>query len=171
MKNKIFFVICITSLFSIPCFADSRSETIRGSGVLTNTQMADILLQENAGVDLLFAEEFAAFYIKAAAAEGINHDVAFSQMCLETNFLKHDGLVEANNFGGLRAENKKERAANFSSMESGVQAHIQHLKAYTNIKELSGKWSEDPDYGEKVMTILERNHYIASRLENINSMA
>ncbi|KAL0266212.1 UNVERIFIED_CONTAM: hypothetical protein PYX00_011930 [Menopon gallinae] len=60
-------------------------------------------------------------------------------MILETGYLKYRGQVarHQNNFGGLGALDSGEKGASFASLEEGVRAHIQHLKAYACNQPLS----------------------------------
>ena len=113
--------------------------------------------------------------------EGINYDIAFSQMCLATNFLRFGGDAKPaqNNFADLGAVGGGAQGATFPSAQMGVRAHIQHLKAYANLEplvqdvvdprfrfvtrgiaplvdQLSGRWSSDLDYGKKILAILRR---------------
>ena len=123
-------------------------------------------------------------YIEEAAAEGVNHDMAFAQMCLETGFLRFGGLVSAgmNNFCGLGAIGPGQEGEVFPDPRAGVRAHIQHLKGYATdlplngelvdpryrwvrkgssprIRELAGTWAADKSYGDKINRILERMYY------------
>jgi hypothetical protein len=140
------------------------------------------------------AERLAALYTEEAAAEGVNHDVAFAQMCLETGFLRYGGLVtpDMNNFCGLGAIGLNQPGERFPEPRIGVRAHIQHLKAYATdsplnrelvdpryrwvrygsaptIGGLSGAWAADRDYGKKIESILERlyRYGYAESLDNL----
>jgi len=120
-------------------------------------------------------------YIEEANYEGVNHDIAFSQMCLETGYLKYGGDVKRHqfNFCGLGASGNAEPGLYFNNIRDGVRAHIQHLKAYASTeslqkdkidtrfdfikrgsavhyKDLTGKWAADPHYGGKIQSILGR---------------
>ncbi|AEF80772.1 glucosaminidase domain-containing protein [Leadbettera azotonutricia] len=158
-----------------------KPQEIMGLGMVNEQKMADFLLEANPEVDKNFALEFARFYIVEAQAEGINHDIAFSQMCLETGFLKFGGLVtpDMNNFCGLGAIGPEQRGEIFPDTQTGVRAHIQHLKAYASeeplnqdlvdprfrwvrrgrspkIEGLTGTWASDRQYAPKIEAILER---------------
>ncbi|GHV82079.1 hypothetical protein AGMMS49991_06370 [Spirochaetia bacterium] len=149
-----------------------------GEGQLNKMQLAGILVAENPALDSKFAQDFSEMYILEAAAEGVNHDIAFSQMCVETDFLKFGGLVtaESNNFGGIGVINEQNRGVQFSSVLKGVRAHIQHLKGYAtkeplvqtrvdpryynifhgsapSIYDLSGLWSTNVTYGENLRNV------------------
>jgi hypothetical protein len=156
---------------------------IIGEGAAGQTDLSAFLLRNNPGVDPLFAEELAALYLEESAIEGINHDIAFVQMCLETGFLSYGGLVrpEMNNFCGLGSLNSDYPGESFPSPQIGVRAHIQHLKAYASdeglnqelvdpryrwvrygsaptVEKLTGAWAADREYGAKIRGILERLH-------------
>jgi hypothetical protein len=158
------------------------SGAIMGKGQLDKMQLADILVAENKTLDKGFARDFAQLYILEAAAEGVNHDIAFSQMCLETNFLLFDGLVtmDSNNFGGIGVIDQQNRGERFPSVLKGVRAQIQHLKGYAtkeplaqarvdpryynilhgsapSIYDLSGLWSTDLAYGENLRNVTREN--------------
>lgn len=120
-------------------------------------------------------------YVDECAAEGVNHDLAFIQMCHETGFLRFDGTVRPgqNNYCGLGTVNASNPGEVFSSPKEGVRAHIQHLKAYGSseelnhelvdqrfyfvkrgtakkLHELTGKWAADPEYDHKIVGLMKR---------------
>jgi hypothetical protein len=157
---------------------------IMGEGTAEGTELIAFLLNNNPGADPLFTEELTALYLEESAIEGINHDVAFVQMCLETGFLRYGGLVkpEMNNFCGLGSLNVDYPGESFSSPQIGVRAHIQHLKAYASeeglnqelvdpryrwvrygsaptVEKLTGAWAADREYGNKIRGILERLYH------------
>ncbi|MDR0732356.1 MAG: glucosaminidase domain-containing protein [Treponema sp.] len=143
--------------------------------------LSGFLLSINPGAGEDFSVELARFYTEEAEIEGVNHDVAFAQMCLETGFLRYGNLVTAdmNNFCGLGAIGVEQRGERFTEPRIGVRAHIQHLKAYATeeplrqdlvdpryrwvrygsaptIYGLAGTWARDTEYAEKIKSILER---------------
>jgi hypothetical protein len=153
---------------------------ILGAGQVPGAALSRFLLALNPAVGESFAEELAGYYTEEAEAEGVNHDVAFAQMCLETGFLRFGNLVspDMNNFCGLGAIGPEQRGERFSEVRIGVRAHIQHLKAYATeepprkdlvdpryrwvrygsaptIYGLAGTWAVDKEYGEKIKSILE----------------
>ena len=156
-------------------------EYIMGKGIVLPEDMAAFLLDTNPYVTSDFVNDLVLYYKEEADAEGVNHDTAFAQMCLETGFLKFGGLVqpEWNNFCGLGAIGPEQPGLVFPDPRTGVRAHIQHLKAYATdeplkqelvdpryryvrygsspeIKGLSGTWAADRSYAEKISSILER---------------
>jgi hypothetical protein len=157
------------------------SKEISSSGILNELQLAEFLNTCNSHISLFDAFQFASDYIKQCKIEGINHDIAFAQMCLETGFLKYGGSVlpDQNNFCGLGAVNKNCAGESFKNKEIGIIAHVQHLKAYVStdklnsplvdtrfkyvkrgsvktIYDLTGKWASDPEYGKKIDKLLLR---------------
>jgi hypothetical protein len=70
--------------------------------------------------------------VQEAAAEGVNHDLAFCQMCLETNYLNFGGGVkpEPFNFAGMGIISPTNSGISFPDARTGIRALIQHLKAY-----------------------------------------
>ncbi|MDR0450054.1 MAG: glucosaminidase domain-containing protein [Treponema sp.] len=152
-----------------------------GKGMVPADTLAAFLEGINPQADKDQLAQLAAFYAEEAAAEGVNHDIAFAQMCLETGFLRYGGLVtpDMNNFCGLGATGPAQPGERFPEPRIGVRAHIQHLKAYATdspleqelvdpryrwvrygsaptIRELSGTWAADREYGDKIKSILER---------------
>jgi len=148
--------------------------------------MAVFLLNVNYRAERAFVENLAILYVEEAAIEGVNHDVAFAQMCLETGFLNYGGLVtpDMNNFCGLGAIGPGQNGEWFPDPRTGVRAHIQHLKVYATseplkqelvdprfryvrpgsspaIKGLAGTWAVDKNYAEKISNILERLYTFA----------
>ena len=160
-------------------------EEIMGKGMAAGEKLALFLISINTKADFEFVKSLADFYIEEAAAEGVNHDVAFAQMCLETGSLRYGGLVtpDMNNFCGLGSTgapgpNGPERGNVFPDPRTGVRAHIQHLKAYATkeplnqelvdprygyvrlgisptIYGLAGRWASDALYSRKMASILK----------------
>ncbi|MFH7029246.1 MAG: N-acetylmuramoyl-L-alanine amidase [Heteroscytonema crispum UTEX LB 1556] len=120
-------------------------------------------------------------YREEATIEGVNYDIAFCQMCVETGFLRFGGDIkpQQNNFAGLGTIGGGMEAASFENARTGVRAHVQHLKAYASLEplvqevvdprfrfvtrgvaplvdQLSGRWSADLQYGAKIMAMIKR---------------
>jgi len=152
-----------------------------GKGIVPAVDLSLFLLQNNARAVPGNVRMLAQYYIEEAAYEGLNHDIAFAQMCLETGFLKYGGLVkpEWNNFCGLGSIGPEQPGLTFPDTRTGVRAHIQHLKAYATseplkkdlvdpryryvrlgssptVDGLSGTWATDKLYSDKINAILER---------------
>ncbi|MDR2020201.1 MAG: glucosaminidase domain-containing protein [Treponema sp.] len=152
-----------------------------GKGFNDPEKLTAFLLDSNPNADPRFTAELARLYTEEAAVEGVNHDIAFAQMCLETGFLRYGGLVtpDMNNFCGLGSIGPGQNGERFPSPRIGVRAHIQHLKAYATDEELRGElvdpryrwvrygsapditglagtWAADKEYALKIRTILDR---------------
>lgn len=159
----------------------SPSVNIYHHGVFSMEKMAAYLKQNNPKLREKQSFHIAGLYIEESLKEGINHDVAFSQMCLETGFLKFGGDVDPtqNNFCGLGVTGGGVKGLSFDDTRSGIRAHIQHLKAYAstddlnleliderfhyvkrgsalNVDDLTGKWATDKEYGNKISKIISR---------------
>jgi hypothetical protein len=158
-----------------------RSIQIMGEGTLSARQMTSFLLAQNSQIDSITAKEFVNDYVSVARKEGVNHDLAFCQMCLETGFLRFDGMVppDLNNFAGIGAFEGSPGIDKYPSMREGVIAHIQHLKAYASMSPLNlplvdkhfgnitrgsaptlnllaTRWAEDKLYAVKIRILLEQ---------------
>ncbi|AEL18698.1 glucosaminidase domain-containing protein [Borreliella bissettiae] len=146
------------------------------------TQLEDLVkytLEMNPDLDKNYVNTVAKTYIDESLIEGVNYDIAYAQMLLETGALKFNGIVskEQHNFSGIGATNNLTKGNSFSNITEGIKAHIQHLKAYAskqNIKsnmvdprfylvkrgsaptiyDLTGKWAKDQFYDKKLKKIL-----------------
>ena len=168
------------SLKSIDSLAYLNFE-IMGEGKLTEQQMHSFFLSNSDSAGISRLSDKILLYMQECRAEGVNHDIAFIQMCHETGFLKFNGVVSAeqNNFCGLGTVNDDTPGESFKTAREGIRAHIQHLKAYAShdslnnrlidnrfdfvergsalvIKELTGKWAADPKYDRKLLGLIIR---------------
>lgn len=161
-----------------------KIDRIMGDGITSEVQLLRLLRLNNAPLNIY--GDLPTIYREEAAIEGINYDIAFCQMCLETGFLQFDGDVkpEQNNFGGIGAIGNGIRGDSFSDRRIGIRAQIQHLKAYATTKplvqplvdprfslikrgtapllgQLSGRWAEDLNYDKKILAILRRLYQLS----------
>ncbi len=161
-------------------------EQIMGQSQLPASVLAEFLVNQNPAIALETGLELAQLYVEEAAREGIVAEIAFVQMCLETGFLRFEGLVrpDMNNFCGLGAISPEKPGEHFPNAQIGVRAHIQHLKGYAStdpltqepvdprfryirrgsaptIHDLSGRWAQDPLYGHKLEDLLKRLYEFA----------
>jgi hypothetical protein len=155
-------------------------DKIAGQGHTSEVQLL-MFLKANNEAALTRFPDIAKLYREEGSIEGIDYDIAFSQMCLETDFLRFSGAIkpEQNNFGGLGSVGGDSQGASFPSARVGVRAQIQHLKAYANaeplvqavvdprfsfvargvaplVGQLNGRWAADPQYGDKILAVLKR---------------
>lgn len=161
------------------------ADQIMGFGQATEAQLESFLNQNNPEALTQFPN-IHELYMEEAEHEGVNYDLAFSQMCLETDYLKFGGQVKPhqNNFCGLGAVDGGAAGAVFNTPRQGVKAHIQHLKAYASkdpilqppivdprfnlvnrgyapsVYDLAGRWASDLEYGNKIIAILRRIHQV-----------
>ncbi|MCL2243556.1 MAG: glucosaminidase domain-containing protein [Treponema sp.] len=154
---------------------------IMGEGKTSAEKLTRFFENNSPWTDMVFVQMLMCIYIEESAIEGVNHDIAFVQMCLETGFLNYGGLVqpEWNNFCGLGAIGPEQPGLVFPDPRTGVRAHIQHLKAYgceeplnqelvdprfryvrrgssPTIEGLAGTWAADRAYAVKLNNILKR---------------
>jgi hypothetical protein len=176
-------VVFLTALSFV--HANNLDERIMGQGNLTKKDMVDFLLAKNRGLERNkgLVEELIQTYIDEAKYEGVNHDIAFAQLCYHTKYLSFaqtfvkQGTYNYCGFASLCTSNV---AHTFSDREKGVRAHIQHLKGYATkeplrgdladprrhilkelnyigsaplLRHLSNKWSGS-DYAHKIMNVL-----------------
>lgn len=176
--------IVLTSILKI---CPGLMDKIMGHGNTSEVQMI-MFLKNNNDKALENFPDLAKIYREEAGIEGISYDIAFSQMCVETSFLRFGGELKAsqNNFGALGSVGGASQLATFPSARIGVRAHIQHLKAYASLEpivqeivaprfrfvtrgiaplvpQLSGRWKADLSYGDKIIAMLRRL-YEASNL-------
>ncbi|HCJ12249.1 MAG: hypothetical protein A2Y14_02690 [Verrucomicrobia bacterium GWF2_51_19] len=181
---RFFLGCCLFILSGCETFKSSSQTTTRlessyyrieAPGQATSDQMSSFLVNNNKELSPQFTSFLASVYIEECADEGINADIAFCQMCHETNFLKFGNQVHIrqNNFAGLGATDDGARGIRFPSVRAGVRAHVQHLKAYASyaplqkatidprfskvvrgsaptLFDLSGKWATDSQYAYKI---------------------
>lgn len=155
---------------------------IMGRGEMSAANLVSFFLEQSPSADSSLVAELAGLYIEECAVEGVNSDIAFAQMCLETGYLGFQGLVRPwmNNYCGLGATGPSEPGLSFPDRRTGVRAHVQHLKAYGSADDLvldcvdprfglissrprcddifglAGTWAADPFYGEKLFNLLQR---------------
>ena len=190
MKHfKLFSLILITitvfySCRSIPKENFQISREILAAPMLSAEELTDYFLTKRPDADRNEILKFAKLYISESAIEGINSDLAFAQMCLETGYLRFGGLVQPDfhNYCGLGAMDAEHPGCIFEDEQTGIRAHIQHLQAYATTEDvelnndlvdpryswvhktkfiedidgLTGTWATDPNYAIKIDGILTR---------------
>lgn len=207
LKRKIFLIIFFLSLYAQaikPYIPGQISITpgnyysvyIMDQGRSDTDDLASMLRFYNPKISEEYAEEIAKIYVEECSDEGVNYDIAFCQMVLETGFLSFGGSVLSKqyNFCGLGAVSGHSRGEYFPDMRTGIRAHIQHLKAYasrenirkksvdrrfrfvkrgsaTTIYALQGKWATDPQYDIKLERLLERLFTFRQFANNVNAVA
>lgn len=74
-------------------------------------------------------------YLSEGEAEGVRGDIAFAQSCLETGNFGFSGsavTLEQNNFCGMGVTDNGMKGNSFDTVQLGIRAQIQHLKAYAS---------------------------------------
>jgi len=163
---------------------------VMGPPLVPVIDRAAFLHAMNPKVDLATALNYSLLYDEEGQFEGVNPDLAFAQMLLETSYLRFGGQVKAgqNNFAGLGALDRGDNGLVFSSPRLGVRAQVQHLKYYATTLPLAGEpinprlgyvkrasaptvwllsqaWASDPEYGNKLMAVMARMVAHAGRSE------
>ena len=80
------------------------------------------------------AQSFFTTLYDEAVAEGVSPELLFAQVMKETAWLQFGGDVAIGqfNFGGLGATGGGAAGASFSSVQMGLRAQVQHLRAYAD---------------------------------------
>ena len=122
-------------------FFKNGKYSIMGRGHATEQMMFNYVAKYNNQISPQKLRYIVKMYIWESLYEGVNHDVAFVQMCHETNFLRFGGeyAQSQNNFCGLTTLNYDITGACFFTIKDGIRAHIQHLKAYGSRKPLKNQ--------------------------------
>jgi hypothetical protein len=157
------------------------SPFVMGASVVPVYARASFLHSQNPQVDLATALNYSLLYEEEGTLEGVNPDLAFAQMLLETSFLRFGGQVRPgqNNFAGLGALDGGDKGLVFASPRLGIRAQIQHLKYYATTLPLKGRpinprlgyvkrasaptvwqlgraWASDAGYGNKLLALEAR---------------
>ncbi len=160
------------------------SRNLSDKGIKNSQQLYEFFMDSNPDADSEQIQRMVDFYIQEATVEGINSDCAFVQMCLETGFLRFGGLVtpDMHNYCGLGSIDAEHTGERFDTEQLGVRAHIQHLHAYATTEDktlvnecidnrykwvrprgkapdifgLTKTWAADPEYGNKLDSLLTR---------------
>ncbi len=119
-------------------------------------------------------DAFCQILYSEAVFEGVNAEVLFAQVMVETGWLQFgkDVFIHQFNFGGLGATGGV-AGASFLDVRTGIRAQVQHLKAYASkaplknpcvdprfdlvsrgiapyAEDLQGKWAESPTYASSL---------------------
>lgn len=162
-----------------PKFSYALPSLIMSSGKATTAMLRAFLLKNNPKLKSSYVNDLIVIYSEESRAEGVNLDIAFCQMCHETDFLRYGNQVKANqnNFAGIGATDDGAHGAKFPSIRIGVRAQIQHLKAYASkeslhfplvdprfplvtrgcaptLEMLTSRWGTDPLYHKKIQAKL-----------------
>jgi hypothetical protein len=165
-------------LRTISKLCTGQKDRIMGHGNASELQLLMFLKSRNPAAIKDFSM-IAQVYREEGEIEGVNYDLAFCQMCWETNFLRFGDLIKPsqNNFASIGEVGGGPEGATFPNVRTGVRAHIQQLKAYATTQplvqevvsprfrfitrgvaplfgQLSGRWNADLNYGTKVLNLV-----------------
>jgi hypothetical protein len=169
--------VMLRSEFLLP-FCPGRIDLIMGRGATTEEQLLAFMTSLNPDATLPY-QDLPSIYREEASIEGVNYDIAFSQMLVETNELNDAQKLAQNNFGGIGSATGGPEGSSFPTARIGVRAHIQHLKAYGSteplvlplvdprfdfvprgiaplVPMLTGRWNGEPNYGEDIMSYVRQ---------------
>ena len=167
--------------------AEDYLTAIMGKAKATADQMKSYLKKKNPSVPQSVLDMIP-LYISEGEAEGVRGDIAFAQSCLETGNFTFSGSavsLKQNNFCGLGVTQRGKTGLSFETLQLGIRAQVQHLKAYASTDKLrneridprfryvtrgcapytewlgqkenpQGKgWAAGEKYGEKILAILK----------------
>ena len=121
---------------------------IRGKPKATKKQMMAYLKKKNPNLSNIIIENIVSAFIVEGFNQGIRADIAFAQSCLQTGNFSFKGskvTLSQNNFAGIGVTKRGKRGNSFPTIQIGVRAQIQHLKAYASTSPLNKK-CVDPRY-------------------------
>lgn len=107
------------------------SATNQVPACVTPGRLAAFLKSRNGSLAKRY-DDLSVYYMRHGEDLKIRWDMAFYQMIVETNTLRYDGDVRADqfNFAGLGATGGGVRGERFKSISDGVRAHLEHVAMY-----------------------------------------
>ena len=171
----------------------STYHNIMGAQSTTVTQMVSFLnskhISFNESLYGMTLQQFCQLYLDECSAEGVDVAVALCQSMLETGWLKYGGQVQASqlNFAGIKTADGS-AFQTFNSVQEGIRAQVQHLKAYASTDALVNTcvdprfnlvrrgtapyvewlcsmnnpngtgWTSDSGYSEKIVKFMDELH-------------
>jgi len=115
-----------------PSLPRQVSRNIMGLGILTKESIVEYILLKNKIILPEKIEEIVRIYIEESLKENINHDIAIVQMCEGTKNLSKTNVWKTNNFGDLQYLRNRSAVNSFPTVQLGIRAHVQQLKAYAD---------------------------------------
>lgn len=118
--------------------SDQHMTCIMGKPQVSAKRIEAYIVKKNPAA-AWYARRLADAYIEEGIYEGVRGDIAAAQAMLETGNLTFEGSAvtpDQNNFCGLGATSNGVKGCSFKTMQDGVRAQIQHLKAYASKEEL-----------------------------------
>ena len=114
-------IICFSAATAL--FGLNPPMLIMGDGLMDSDELYSFFMENNPDAEEERVSRLAGLYIEECVFEGVNSDVAFVQMCLETGFLRFTGLVSSdmNNFCGLGSVGPGQPGHSFVDERIGVR--------------------------------------------------
>ena len=99
-----------------------------------------------------FTYEMDKAYYDTGNRWGIRGDIAVCQAAIETGWFRYEGgtavTPDDHNYCGLGVTTKGQKGCQFSTMQQGIDAHLQHLWSYATTAPLPSGWTKvDPRFG------------------------
>lgn len=147
--NTIYLMKKFTSLmlFLLMAVVANAATPILGTNVATAERMYQFVKSKNSSFDREIAEQF----IAVSARYGLRGDIALCQSIIETGWFKYTGgtavTPDDHNYCGLGVTTLGQKGCQFSTVEEGVTAQVQHLYAYACNKAIpAGETLVDPRF-------------------------
>ena len=134
-------------LFLLMAVVANAATPILGTNVATVERMYQFVKSKNSSFDREIAEQF----IAVSARYGLRGDIALCQSIIETGWFKYTGgtavTPDDHNYCGLGVTTLGQKGCQFSTVEEGVTAQVQHLYAYACNKAIpAGETLVDPRF-------------------------
>ena len=112
---------------------------------------------------------------------GVNPILVATQCALETDYMRSYIFKTHNNTSGMKASSNTYKK--FDTIHDGIDAQIQHLMVYagaiktdswlngwcTTVEGLAGRWAEDPQYSNKILSMMDKVKYTQVDSEEIKT--
>ena len=112
---------------------------------------------------------------------GVNPVLVATQCALETDYMRSYIFKTHNNTSGMKATSNTYKK--FDTIHDGIDAQIHHLMVYagaiktdswlngwcTTVEGLAGRWAEDPEYSNKILSMMDKVKYTQVDSEEIKT--
>ena len=114
-------------MFLLAAVVSNAATPILGTNVATVERMYQFVKSKNSSFDREIAEQF----IAVSTVYGMRGDIALCQSIIETGWFKYTGgtavTPDDHNYCGLGVTTLGQKGCQFSTVEEGVTAQVQHL--------------------------------------------
>lgn len=155
----------------------SPKATLIGMVPINWKMLANMVLSINSAIDQGLIEEISKLYIKWSSTFNIRSDFAWSQMCIETDFLNPENIkTKNNNFCGLTHIEKTDDIRgqrsyySFDTPELGAIAHYSHLAWYIYPEHVNEEYCSNK-YDPNHKAVNEKDHlYVGYSLNSLDKI-